>query len=134
MGLSIFLVPFVLYSGVTHAAVIHCESRDKDDFVGIKALSYDTTKRTASVSMGSETYQGRISLIRAHGSVGDKVNILFPSPFSFHDSSARMEVIAFPITKSEYRAVGTITVEIDGERHMDVSIPNVVMDCRDLAL
>lgn len=128
------LVSTLLSVGVSHAAVIHCESKDDEDLVGIKVLAYDTARRTASATIMGKTYQGRITLIRPHSADGGKINMAFPSPYSFHDSSARMELMTFPITKSEHRVVGAVTIEIDGVRHIDVAIPNVLLTCRDLAL
>ena len=121
-----------LASGVSRAAIIRCDATEPDEHVGLEWIAYDTTTRAASIRYAGKTLRGLIALSRPHKPFSDKLNIVFPSPFSSHDKSARMEVMVFPVSEVQHRLVGAVTVLVEGERHMDYGVKNVFIRCREL--
>lgn len=119
---------------LAQAAVFKCDAEEPDAMAGLEWVAYDTDTRSATIRYMGKTLKGRITLARPHKPYSDKLNMEFPSPFSFHDTSASMEVIVFPVSDTQHRLVGAVTLLIDGKRYMDFGVKNVLLRCRDLAL
>jgi hypothetical protein len=128
---SFLLAISVLFAPVVHSAVMKCDANEQQ--LLFRWVAIDPAKGTAQIQFGNDKLSGRIAYSRPHDD-GKKYNLVFPSPHSFHDESAVMELILFPAGQGRWRIGGVITVVLEGQRHIDVLAPAEYVTCSTLNL
>jgi hypothetical protein len=126
------LASSVLVAPLAHSSVMKCDTKEPQLF--LQWVAIDPTKGTAQIQFGNDTLSGRIAYSRPHDDEGKKYNLVFPSPHSFHDESAIMELILFPMGDGQWRVGGVITELLEGQRHIDVLAPSAYLTCSTLNL
>lgn len=121
-------------SPLAHSAITKCDAADQKPFFTVQWVAFDIEKGTAQMQFGDEKRTGRITYVRTHDGALKKYNLVFPSPYSFHAGSARMELMLFPIRSNEWLLGGAVTIVVDGQRHIDLLVAPQDMRCQTLTL